>query len=222
MLSGVLCQAQEAIMTWETLVPGEGGATVQRGDTVSITYKLSLSTGKPIDATKEGKPFEMQVGSANVIPGLSQGLVGMSKGESRKITVPPSLGYGSLTQGEIPGYSTLIFEVKLLSLAQVSPDVTSGDSIHENETPEEHAAHSDHEHESPEEHEGHDHAHSGSDSEAPPQLSVMMTRDFFASPWHEPDGPKKIWRSNFWLTLWTIFVMLLGWITNRGVKKDGA
>ena len=75
----------------------------------------------------------------------------MSKGESRKITVPPSLGYGSLTQGEIPGYSTLIFEVKLLSLAKLSPDVTSGDSIHENETPEEHAAHSDHEHESPEE-----------------------------------------------------------------------
>ncbi len=220
LLTGILCQAQEAKVSWETLVRGEGEQTVKMGDTIDITYRLTLSTGEPIDATAEGKTFEMQVGSENVIPGLSQGVVGMSQGEVRKLTVPPALGYGAITQGPIPGYSTLLFEVKLVSFVQKSSTESLMDPGHENETPEEHASHSGHENESPDEHAGHDHAHSGSDSEAPPQLAQMMTRDFFASPWYDSDGPKKIWRSNLWLTLWTIFVVLLGWVANRGVKQE--
>ena len=52
-----------------------------------------------------------------VIAGFDQGIVGMKVGGKRKLTIPPSLGYGINPQGTIPGNSTLIFEVDLLSIA---------------------------------------------------------------------------------------------------------
>ena len=48
-----------------------------------------------------------------VIQGWEQGLLDMCIGERRKLTIPPSLGYGGRA---IPAYSTLVFDVELLNI----------------------------------------------------------------------------------------------------------
>ena len=62
------------------------------------------------------EPFTFTVGTG-VIPGFSQGTVGMRVGGLRRIVIPPNLAYGSAgSPPDIPGNATLIFEIELLSV----------------------------------------------------------------------------------------------------------
>ena len=61
-------------------------------------------------------------GASNVIAGFQQGVVGMKLDASRRLIIPPNLGYGSQElrnqQNEvvIPANSTLIFDVELIDV----------------------------------------------------------------------------------------------------------
>ncbi|XP_054846758.1 peptidyl-prolyl cis-trans isomerase FKBP14 [Eublepharis macularius] len=63
-----------------------------------------------------GQPTWFTLGINEVIKGWDKGLVGMCIGEKRKLTVPPSLGYGKEGKGKIPPESTLIFNIELLEI----------------------------------------------------------------------------------------------------------
>ena len=94
------------------------GATAVNGDTVTVNYVGTLTNGTKFDSSIDrGQPFTFVLGAGKVIAGFDQGIVGMRVGGKRKLTIPPSLGYGIQPQGTIPGNSTLIFEVDLLSIA---------------------------------------------------------------------------------------------------------
>lgn len=67
-------------------------------------------------------PFTFQLGKRQVIPGWDLGLLGMCKGEKRKLTIPPELAYGDRGAGNlIPGGATLIFETELLDIHDAPP-----------------------------------------------------------------------------------------------------
>jgi len=94
------------------------GATAVNGDTVTVNYVGTLTNGTKFDSSYDRKqPFTFRLGAGQVIAGFDQGTLGMRVGGKRKLTIPPSLGYGINPQGSIPGNSTLIFEVDLVSIA---------------------------------------------------------------------------------------------------------
>lgn len=101
----------------EDVTVGEG-AQAQAGQKVSVHYTGWLENGTKFDSSKDrNEPFEFPLGRGYVIPGWDQGVAGMKVGGSRKLTIPPHLGYGaSGAGGVIPPNATLIFEVELLAV----------------------------------------------------------------------------------------------------------
>lgn len=102
----------------ETLREGTGDAVSENGDTLNVHYVGHLLDGTKFDSSRDRSvPFSFTLGGGQVIAGWDQGMLGMKVGESRKLTIPASLGYGSRGAGNIiPPNATLVFEVELLSI----------------------------------------------------------------------------------------------------------
>ena len=93
------------------------GPEVKSGDTISIHYVGTLTNGTKFDSSYDrGEPYETKIGVGEVIKGWDLGVVGMKVGGKRKLTIPPSLGYGEQGSGSIPPNSILIFEVELMEI----------------------------------------------------------------------------------------------------------
>jgi len=94
------------------------GAEAKAGDTVKVHYVGTLTDGKEFDSSrKHNEPFTFELGAGRVIKGWDQGVAGMKVGGKRRLTVPPSLGYGARGfPPVIPPSSTLLFDVELLEV----------------------------------------------------------------------------------------------------------
>ncbi|KAL7281353.1 hypothetical protein ACG7TL_004662 [Trametes sanguinea] len=92
------------------------GPQAKAGDRVSMRYIGKLENGKIFDQNTKGKPFNFRLGKGEVIKGWDVGIVGMQPGGERLLTIPAPMAYGKKGQPGIPANSTLIFEVKLLSI----------------------------------------------------------------------------------------------------------
>ena len=95
------------------------GAVAAAGQRVTVHYVGTLTDGSKFDSSRDrGKGFGFKLGAGEVIKGWDQGVAGMKVGGLRKLTIPPSLGYGSRGAGNVikPG-ETLIFVVDLLGVS---------------------------------------------------------------------------------------------------------
>jgi FKBP-type peptidyl-prolyl cis-trans isomerase FkpA len=101
----------------EEVLVGEG-AEARAGQMVSVHYTGWLTDGSKFDSSKDrNEPFEFPLGARHVIAGWDEGVQGMKIGGTRKLTIPPQLGYGARgAGGVIPPNATLVFEVELLGL----------------------------------------------------------------------------------------------------------
>jgi peptidylprolyl isomerase len=103
-------------LQFEDTVVGTG-ASPKAGQQVTVHYTGTFPSGQKFDSSRDsGKPFSFIIGNGNVIKGWDEGVLSMKVGGKRNLLVPPALGYGARDYGPIPGGSTLLFEVELLSV----------------------------------------------------------------------------------------------------------
>jgi peptidylprolyl isomerase len=102
-------------LTVQPLIKGDG-AKVESGDNILVHYTGALWDGTVFDSSWGAAPFPVQsIGTAQVIDGWNEGLVGQTVGSQVLLVVPPDKGYGDQPQGEkIPAGSTLVFVVDIL------------------------------------------------------------------------------------------------------------
>jgi FKBP-type peptidyl-prolyl cis-trans isomerase len=94
--------------TGEELTPGRVGV---------LHYEGKLDDGTVFDTTrKTGKPAEYTFGTGRLIKGWERAVPGMKVGETRRLTIPPALGYGDDEKPGIPPNSTLHFDIELLGV----------------------------------------------------------------------------------------------------------
>lgn len=101
----------------ETIKQGTGDE-IKVGQTAEVHYVGTLLDGTKFDSSRDrNKTFEFKLGENSVIAGWEKGVLGMKKGEVRKLTIPSDLGYGDRgAGGVIPPKATLLFEVELVSI----------------------------------------------------------------------------------------------------------
>ena len=100
-------------------VQAGSGEAAKSGDFVSVHYTGALTSGEVFDSSVDrGEPIEFQLGAGEVIKGWDEGIAGLKPGGKRKLTIPPTLGYGARDMGVIPPNSTLIFDVELVKIAK--------------------------------------------------------------------------------------------------------
>ncbi|CAN6879719.1 unnamed protein product [Brassica oleracea] len=94
--------------------PNGKKATPGKQVMVSYTGKLQKN-GEVFDSNKNG--FKFRLGVGQVIKGWDVGVNGMRIGDKRKLTIPPSMGYGARgAGGDIPPNAWLTFDVELLDV----------------------------------------------------------------------------------------------------------
>jgi FKBP-type peptidyl-prolyl cis-trans isomerase len=101
-------------LQYEILTEGKGPVP-EITDSVSCNYRGTYINGAEFDNSyKTGKPVTFSV--TGVIKGWTEALLMMPVGSKWKVYVPYQLGYGAGDYYNIPGGSTLIFEMELVSI----------------------------------------------------------------------------------------------------------
>ena len=108
-------------LQYEDTVTGSG-AEASAGQDVSVHYTgwlyVNGQAGAKFDSSKDrNDPFQFSLGAGMVIKGWDEGVQGMKVGGTRRLVIPPALGYGARgAGGVIPPNATLLFEVELLGV----------------------------------------------------------------------------------------------------------
>ncbi|MBC7926297.1 MAG: FKBP-type peptidyl-prolyl cis-trans isomerase [Bryobacteraceae bacterium] len=96
------------------------GALAKPGQKYTVHYTGWLRDGTKFDSSVDRKdPLDFVQGRRQVIAGWEMGFQGMKTGGKRRLFIPHQLAYGEKGSGPIPPNSELIFDVELLSVADV-------------------------------------------------------------------------------------------------------
>lgn len=101
---------------YKVLSSGDGQGEVKPRSIVTCHYKGTLTNGRVFDSTFE-RDYPEAFRVNELISGFQIALVNMHIGDHWLVYIPSDMGYGSRAAGDIPGNSTLIFEIKLLGIA---------------------------------------------------------------------------------------------------------
>jgi len=102
------------------LTVGTGVSPVVK-DTVDVKYKGSYLSGSVFGSNYPNYPdtttLRFVVGGGGILAGIDEGVRYMKVGGKAKMLLPSSLAYGPYGYSSIPGYTPLLFEIRLLKVA---------------------------------------------------------------------------------------------------------
>jgi FKBP-type peptidyl-prolyl cis-trans isomerase FkpA len=103
-------------LKYKVIEPGKGGKHPTDADVALIQYEGRDSSGKTFDKSQQPTPMPVK----GVVPGFSEAIKLMSKGEKARIWIPSALAYGAQEQKDQQGKvvmkanSNLVFDIELV------------------------------------------------------------------------------------------------------------
>lgn len=98
-----------------TVESGDGDVNPERNSVVGVFYEGALSSGHIFDSVME-QAYPETLRLSEVIEGWQIALSQMRVGDRWVVYIPSERGYGERTIDDIPGGSTLIFDIKLSAI----------------------------------------------------------------------------------------------------------
>ncbi|KAL6494067.1 hypothetical protein OROGR_031976 [Orobanche gracilis] len=94
------------------------GKVATPGRKVKIHYTAMLKATGHVFDSNVGKPaFQFRLGDDEYIDGWNIGINGMHVGDKRRLTIPPSMGFGDHGMGEdVPPNSWLVYDIELIGV----------------------------------------------------------------------------------------------------------
>lgn len=129
-LEGYAAEAFDAATATElqtaTLKEGEGDAVVAATSKIKMNYFGWTPDGKIFDSTNKSGTVTPYAGQDNAgaeansfVPGFTEGITGMKKGEVRKLVIPAAKGYGATGSAPLIAPDTPIaFVVEIVDIVQ--------------------------------------------------------------------------------------------------------
>jgi FKBP-type peptidyl-prolyl cis-trans isomerase len=106
----------KAELQYKVLKSGSQGSSPKKTDTVVVNFTGTLIDGTVFDSSaKRGGPATFSM--TDVIPGWAEALQMMKPGDRWQLFVPPSLAYADYGPPEIGMYTTLIYDLELVSFS---------------------------------------------------------------------------------------------------------
>jgi FKBP-type peptidyl-prolyl cis-trans isomerase FklB len=123
----VAADGSKAELQYKILKSGPPGASPKKTDKVTVRYRGTLIDGTVIDifdpSVKHGNVAVFKMN--DVIQGWAEALQMMKPGDQWQLFVPPSLAYADYGPPEIGMYTTLIYELELVSFSATPEDAQS-------------------------------------------------------------------------------------------------
>lgn len=94
------------------------GAIPTKDDLVTVRYEGHLTDGTVFDSSYKRTPDTSDFRPTQVIKGWTEALTMMPVGSTWELYIPQELAYGNRQAGQIKPYSTLIFTVELVKIAE--------------------------------------------------------------------------------------------------------
>lgn len=108
-------------LQYKVLKEGDGEVP-KASDEVEVVYEGRLVDGTVFDATsKHGGVKTDKFRAGNLIKGWTEALTTMPVGSKWQLVIPYELAYGERQAGQIPPYSTLVFDLELVSIVKPEP-----------------------------------------------------------------------------------------------------
>jgi peptidylprolyl isomerase len=117
------------------IIRKSGGTLPTANDMIKVHYTLMLEDSTIIDSSYErGEPVSFKLGAGHVIKGWDIAMTLLAEGDEANLKIPPSLGYGDKSMGDIPANSVLLFHVKIIDIVPAPKPFDVSDSNLINET----------------------------------------------------------------------------------------
>jgi FKBP-type peptidyl-prolyl cis-trans isomerase len=100
-------------LNYVVTTPGTGKQPAA-GSKVTVKYRGYLTSGKVFESNMQG--FTFTLGSKGVIAGWNEGIKLMREGGRFKFIIPPHLAYGGSGADIIPPFTTIVFDIDLISV----------------------------------------------------------------------------------------------------------
>lgn len=101
---------------YEVLSEGNG-KLANANSIMKVHYRGTLIDGEQFDSSYDrNEPLEINMASPGVIPGWVEVLKIMPEGAKWLVTLPSDMAYGARGAGSIQPFSTLIFEMEVVSI----------------------------------------------------------------------------------------------------------